>query len=99
MYKRQAYAYAVSCLDGYARLQEELAAAGQTSRKILYLGATNSIAVYQLPACLLYTSIFTKDKGDQDTNKLFVRLFLTSIVSVLVSVVFAFVGVYSIFQF
>ena len=44
-------------------------------------------------------AIFTKDKGDQDTNKLFVRLFLTSIVSVLVSVVFAFVGVYSIFQF
>ena len=42
-------------------------------------------------------AIFTRDKGDQDTNKLFVRLFLTSIVSVLVSVVFAFVGIYNIF--
>ena len=46
---QKAYAYAVSCLDGYARLQEELAAAGQASRKTLYLGTTNSIGVYQLP--------------------------------------------------
>lgn len=46
---QKAYAYAVSCLDGYARLQEELAAAGQTSRKILYLGATNSIGGLPAP--------------------------------------------------
>ena len=49
---QKAYAYAVSCLDGYARLQEELAAAGQASRKTLYLGTTNSIGVYQLPTVL-----------------------------------------------
>lgn len=42
-------------------------------------------------------AIFNRDKGEQDTNKLFVRLFLTSIVSVLVSVIFAFVGLYNIF--
>ena len=53
----------------------------------------------QIDSIMAQYAIFTKDKGDQDTNKLFVRLFLTSIVSVLVSVVFAFVGVYSIFQF
>lgn len=49
---QKVYAYAVSCLDGYARLQRELMAAGQNSRKILYLGTTNSIGVYQLPAAL-----------------------------------------------
>lgn len=42
-------------------------------------------------------AVFSKDKGEEDTNKLFVRLFLTSVVCVLASVVFAFVGVYSLF--
>ncbi len=42
-------------------------------------------------------AIFNRDKGEQDTNKLFVRLFLTSIVCVLASVVFAFIGLYNIF--
>jgi len=42
-------------------------------------------------------AIFSKGKGEQDTNKLFVRLFLTSVVCVLISVVFSFVGIYNIF--
>lgn len=41
-------------------------------------------------------AIFTKDKGEQDTNKLFARLFLTSVISVLISVVFSFIGLYNI---
>ena len=40
--------------------------------------------------------LFNGDKA-VDSNKLFVRLFLTSVVCVLVSVVFAFIGVYNIF--
>lgn len=42
-------------------------------------------------------AIFNRDNGDQDTNKLFVRLFLTSIACVLVSVGFAWIGLYGIF--
>ena len=42
-------------------------------------------------------AIFTKGQGEQDSNKLFIRLFLTSVVCVLTSVVFAFLGLYSIF--
>ncbi len=42
-------------------------------------------------------AVFTQGKGDQDTNKLFVRLFVTSVVSVLASVLFAFLGIYGIF--
>ncbi len=42
-------------------------------------------------------SVFMQGKGEQNTNKLFVRLFLTSVVCVLVSVLFAFIGVYNIF--
>lgn len=42
-------------------------------------------------------AVFNKNAGEKDTNAVFVRLFLTSVVSVLVSVVLAFVGVYNIF--
>lgn len=42
-------------------------------------------------------AIFKKDDGEQDTNKLFMRLFLTSIACVLASVLFSFVGLYNIF--
>lgn len=40
-------------------------------------------------------AIFSKNAREQDTNKLFIRLFLTSIVWVVISVLFAWVGVYS----
>lgn len=40
--------------------------------------------------------LFNGDKAE-DTNKLFVRLFLTSVVSVFVSVAFSFIGLYNIF--
>ena len=49
---QKVYDYAVLCLDGYTRLQEELLAAGQNGKKVLYLGTTNSVGVYQLPAVL-----------------------------------------------
>lgn len=42
-------------------------------------------------------AIFNKDKGEQDTNKLFIRLFVTSVVSVLISVLLSAIGLYSIF--
>ncbi len=42
-------------------------------------------------------AIFSKNAGEQDHNKLFIRLFLTSIVCVLASVAFAWLGVYKIF--
>ena len=42
-------------------------------------------------------AIFSKGEGEQDTNKLFMRLFLTSVVCVLISAVFALAGVYNIF--
>ncbi len=41
-------------------------------------------------------AVFSQGKGETDTNKLFIRLFLTSVVCVLVSVFFAFIGVYGI---
>ena len=49
---QKVYDYAVLCLEGYAKLHEELLAAGKNSKKILCLGTTNSIGVYQLPAVL-----------------------------------------------
>ncbi|MFR5601721.1 MAG: SLC13 family permease [Lachnospiraceae bacterium] len=42
-------------------------------------------------------AVFSKGKGEQDTNRLFIRLFLTSVVCVLISVIFAFIGIYNIF--
>lgn len=42
-------------------------------------------------------AVFSQGKEEQDTNKLFVRLFLTSVVSVLISVILALVGIYKIF--
>ena len=42
-------------------------------------------------------SIFNQENGDQDSNKLFIRLFLTSVVAVAVSVAFSSIGLYSIF--
>jgi flagellar motor component MotA len=41
--------------------------------------------------------VFNQDASEEDTNKLFIRLFLTSVVCVFVSVILAFVGVYDIF--
>jgi di/tricarboxylate transporter len=42
-------------------------------------------------------AVFNQDASEEDTNKLFIRLFLTSVVCVFVSVILAFVGVYDIF--
>ncbi len=42
-------------------------------------------------------TIFNKEASEQDSNRLFIRLFLTSVVSVLVGVVLALVGVFNIF--
>ena len=41
-------------------------------------------------------AIFSQGKGEQDTNKLFVRLFITSVVCVLISVGFSLIGIYNI---
>ena len=42
-------------------------------------------------------AVFSQGRGETDTNKLFIRLFLTSVVCVLLSVVFALIGLYGIF--
>lgn len=42
-------------------------------------------------------AIFNQEAGEKDTNKLFIRLFLTSVVSVAVSTLLAAVGLYKIF--
>ncbi|MEA4932474.1 MAG: SLC13 family permease [Lawsonibacter sp.] len=42
-------------------------------------------------------AVFNQDADEQDTNKLFIRLFLTSVVCVFISVILAFLGVYDIF--
>ena len=42
-------------------------------------------------------SIFNKEASEQDSNKLFIRLFLTSVVAVIASVVLSAIGVFNIF--
>ena len=42
-------------------------------------------------------AIFNQEAGEKDTNKLFIRLFLTSVVSVAISTLLAAVGLYKIF--
>ncbi len=42
-------------------------------------------------------AVFNQGRGEMDTNKLFIRLFLTSVACVLLSVVFALIGLYGIF--
>ena len=42
-------------------------------------------------------AIFNQVAGEKDTNKLFIRLFLTSVVSVAISTLLAAVGLYKIF--
>ena len=42
-------------------------------------------------------AIFNQEAGEKDTNKLFIRLFLTSVVSVAVSTLLEAVGLYKIF--